>query len=108
MKNLFLFSLLIFSTISFGQAPKLYIQLVSHNEPTDNMQTNLNYALAKADLLSMAALVNSKNVKWNLQTSDGLVLGALADQALTSTNILKRWHLFHIPIIFKLILAQKT
>ena len=89
MKNLSLFSLLIFSTISFGQAPKLHIQLVSHNEPTDNLQTTLNYTRAKENLLEMAAIVNSKNVKWNLQTSDGLVLGALADQALSSTNVFK-------------------
>ena len=89
MKTTLLISLLFITTISFGQLPKLYIQLVSHNEPSDNLQSPLNYALAKANIEEMAFIVDSNNVKWNLQTSDGFVLGALADQAATSTNIFK-------------------
>ncbi len=89
MKTTLLFALLFITTISFGQIPKLYIQLVSHNEPADNLQYNLNYSIAKANMLTMAAMVNTYNVKWNVQTSDGFVLGALVDQAATSTNIFK-------------------
>lgn len=88
MKTNFLsIALLMISCISFGQTPKLYIQIVSHNEPSDNLQTTVNYALAKDKILQLANIVNTKNVKWNLQTSDGFVLGALNDQASTSTNI---------------------
>lgn len=72
---------------AFSQTPKLYIHLVSHNEPNDNLQTNLNYQKAKANLKTMATIVNAKNVKWNLQTSDGLVFGARTDQQMTGSNI---------------------
>ncbi|HRI00550.1 MAG TPA: T9SS type A sorting domain-containing protein [Saprospiraceae bacterium] len=81
--------LLLTARIGFCQIPKLYIHLVSHNEPNENLQTPLNYSKAKTNLLRMAELVDRKNVKWNLQTSDGLVLGALSDQANSSTNIFK-------------------
>jgi hypothetical protein len=70
-----------------AQAPVLYIQIVSHNEPSDNMQLPLNYTRAKANMLQMASIVNTKNAKWNVQTSDGFVFGARQDQASTSTNI---------------------
>jgi len=73
----------------FAQAPKLYIHIVSHNEPTDTLQNFLKYTKAKNNILQLANIVDSKNVKWNLQTSDGFVLGALNDESSTSTNIFK-------------------
>lgn len=73
----------------YGQAPKMYIHIVSHNEPSDNLQSTLNYAVAKQNALQMAQIIDSKDVKWNLQTSDGFVLGALADQSSNNSNIFK-------------------
>jgi len=69
--------------------PKLYIQIVSHNEPNDNLNQPLRYAKAKKDLLQLAGIVDNKNVKWNLQTSDGLVVGARQDEISTGSNIFK-------------------
>lgn len=86
--NLIFLALLI-TSFSIGQAPILYVHIVSHNEPTDNLQTILNYEKAKNNIIKMANIVNAKNVKWNLQTSDGFVLGALHYQATTSTNVFK-------------------
>jgi hypothetical protein len=71
----------------FAQMPKLYIHIVSHNEPTDTLQNSLKYTKAKDNALQFANIVNSENVKWNLQTSDGFVLGALNDESATTTNI---------------------
>ena len=87
MKTKLLSFALLMTSITFGQSPKLYVHIVSHNEPTDNLQTTLNYTKAKNNILQLANIVNNKNVKWNLQTSDGFVLGALNDQASTSTNV---------------------
>lgn len=87
MKAMSLMILMFGSTSLFSQIPKLYIHIVSHNEPTDNLQSTLNYTIAKEKAIEMATIINSKNVKWNLQTSDGFVLGALADEANTNSNI---------------------
>jgi hypothetical protein len=74
-------------TFMFGQKPILYIHIVSHNEPTDNLDVSpgLNYFKAKENALEFAKIIDAKNVKWNLQTSDGFVIGALDfDNAGTS------------------------
>lgn len=88
MKTLLASVCLVVSVAVTAQAPPpLYIQIVSHNEPTDNLQQPLNYQLMKNKTLQLAAIVDSRNAKWNLQTSDGFVFGARQDQATTSTNI---------------------
>jgi hypothetical protein len=87
MKTKLLSIALLMSCIAVGQTPKLYVHIVSHNEPNDNLQTAWNYTKAKSNILKLANIVNNKNSKWNLQTSDGFVLGALNDQAATSTNV---------------------
>lgn len=90
--SILLFFGLIFCCLSFvsGQShPPLYIHFVTHNEPNEQLQIPLNYTLAKNNLLEMARLVDSAGMKWNLQTSDGLVMGALTDQSSTSTNIFR-------------------
>lgn len=72
-----------------AQAPKLYVHIVSHNEPNDNLDAppGINYNKAKSKILTMAGIVNDKNAKWNLQTSDGFVIGALQyDAAGTSAT----------------------
>jgi len=74
----------------FGQTPKLYIHIVSHNEPSDNIELSvLTFNKFKNNALQMADIINSKNAKWNLQTSDGFILGALQYQSAgtSSTDI---------------------
>ncbi len=87
MKNLLTSLLLCTGSLVYAQLPVLHIQIVSHNEPNDNLQNPLNYTLAKGKMLQMAAIVNSKNAKWNVQSSDGFTFGARTDQANTGTNI---------------------
>lgn len=84
--TIFILNLVISASILSAQ-PKLYIHFVSHNEPNDNLQIPLNYQKAKANVLQMANLINTANLKWNLQTCDGFVLGALKDEATTGSNI---------------------
>ncbi len=67
---------------SYTQAPRLYIHIVSHNEPNDNIESsNFIFNRFKNNALQMASIIDLKNVKWNLQTSDGFVLGALQYQS---------------------------
>ncbi|MBM3419440.1 MAG: T9SS type A sorting domain-containing protein, partial [Bacteroidetes bacterium] len=73
-----------------AQSPKLYIHIVSHNEPSDNIESSaLTFNKFKNKALQMANIIDSKNVKWNLQTSDGFILGALQYQSAgtSSTDI---------------------
>ncbi|MBM3418365.1 MAG: T9SS type A sorting domain-containing protein [Bacteroidetes bacterium] len=80
---------LLFSVVSvLAQTPKLYIHIVSHNEPTDNIESSaLIFNKFKNNALQMANIINMKDVKWNLQTSDGFILGALQYQSAgTSTT----------------------
>jgi uncharacterized protein YfkK (UPF0435 family) len=75
------------SSIVYSQAPPLHIHFVSHNEPNENLQQQLNYIKAKNNVLNMAHIVDSANVKWNLQTSDGFVFGARHDENVSGTNV---------------------
>jgi len=73
-----------------AQSPKLYIHIVSHNEPSDNIESSaFTFNKFKNKALQMANIIDSKNVKWNLQTSDGFILGALQYQSAgtSSTDI---------------------
>lgn len=73
-----------------AQTPKLYIHIVSHNEPTDNIESSaLVFNKFKDNAFQMANIIDSKNAKWNLQTSDGFILGALQYQSAgtSSTDI---------------------
>jgi len=89
MKHLSLVMAMFLVLNSHAQLPKLHIQIVSHNEPTDNLNQPLKYATAKAKILQMAEIVRNKNAKWNLQTSDGFVFGARQDEINTGGNIFK-------------------
>lgn len=87
MKKQLTLILLMFSAALYSQSPKLYVHIVSHNEPNDNLQTAINFSIAKSNALQMASIIDSKNARWNLQTSDGFVLGALQyDFAGTSST----------------------
>ncbi len=79
--------LILISALANAQVPKLYVQIVSHNEPSDSLEQNLKYAKAKNNVLQLANIVDSKNAKWNLQTSDGFVMGARTDEIITTHNI---------------------
>lgn len=87
MKNILFLIGLLLTTFSKGQNPKLYIQLVTHNEPTDNLQIPINYAIGKQKVLQMADMVVSHQAKWNLQSSDGFVFGARHDQQSNGNNV---------------------
>lgn len=67
--------------------PVLYIHLVSHNEPTDHYENIGNYLPARTHMLQMAGLVDSFQVKWNIQSSDGFVKSARNEEINTGTNI---------------------
>lgn len=69
-----------------AQAPKLYINIVSHNEPGDSLQLLIPFNEHKGLLLQMADLVIDKGAKWNLGTCDGLVDGAIQHQNAFSSN----------------------
>lgn len=71
-----------------AQAPKLYIHIVSHNEPTDNLDAfpGTNFNKAKSNALQMATIIDTNDVKWNLQTSDGFILGALQFEAAGTSH----------------------
>lgn len=90
MKTLLTFVMLAAVAAVTAQAPPpLYIQIVSHNEPTDNLQQSINYQLMKTKTMQLAAIVDSKNARWNLQTSDGFVFGARQDEINTGNNIFR-------------------
>ena len=57
--------------------PPVYINFVSHNEPGDNLNTSTNYTNAKTNVLQLAAILQPYSAKWNLQTCDEFVVGAL-------------------------------
>ena len=60
-----------------AQAPKLYLNLVSHNEPKDSLQKATEFAKSDYWVRQFAALIRSKGAKWNLQTCDGFLDGAI-------------------------------
>lgn len=91
MKPLLLFGLLFSSFFTYyaqTQAPTLYIHFVSHNEPSDNIDASMfSYMKAKNNALQMANIINNKGVKWNLQTSDGFVIGALQYESAGTSSV---------------------
>ena len=71
----------------FGQAPIVYINFVSHNEPGDNLQDSSAYFASKAKCLQLANLMNNKGASWNLGTCDYFIDGALNyDNAISNAN----------------------
>lgn len=88
-KTVLLFSTLFLSTeLFYAQAPKLYFNLVSHNEPNDNLDDFFPFQKSRGLVLQFADLVKSKNARWNLQTCDGFVEGALAHET-ANANVLR-------------------
>lgn len=61
---------------SIAQIPVVYISFVSHNEPGDNLQTNVNYQAMKTKTIQLADIIDAKGASWNLETCDGFVRGA--------------------------------
>lgn len=81
-----------------GQS-RLHIHFVSHNEPNDNLQQPFLYQKAKNNLLQMADLVKKYNMAWNIQTSDGMVIGARTDQQNNGNNIFRQLQTSYGPCI---------
>lgn len=80
---------LILSTGSiFAQAPIVYINFVSHNEPNQNLHLSGNYLPMKSNVLQLAAIIDSKFAAWNLQTCDGFAKGALDNEG-AANNLFK-------------------
>ncbi len=59
-----------------GQAPVVWINFVSHNEPGDNLHQPMHFYPARNKVVELAELILSKKAAWNLQTCDGFALGA--------------------------------
>jgi len=61
-----------------AQAPAVYINFVSHNEPADILNQDPEYSASKAYVLQLAAIIDSYQAAWNLETCDRFVAGALS------------------------------
>lgn len=72
----------------FAQAPKVFINFVSHNEPNENLQTSLPFNIMVPKVLQLATIIDNKGARWNLETCDGFPKGALAFQG-ASSNIFR-------------------
>lgn len=68
----------------FSQAPVVYINIVSHNEPGDNLQNSLKFNSMNTKVLQLASIVDAKGAKWNLETCDGYPTGAFNYQTVNS------------------------
>lgn len=79
---------ILYSSLMFAQAPIVYINIVSHNEPGDNLQNTLKFNTMNTKVLQLAAIVDTKGAKWNLETCDGYPTGAFNFQTVNS-NIFK-------------------
>lgn len=76
--------LLLGSCHSFGQAPVLYLNFVSHNEPKDSLQNATEYFQSKSKCLQLANLMTNKGAAWNLGTCDFFIDGALNHDSATT------------------------
>lgn len=81
MKRILPLFFTLLATFSFGQAPKLYINFVSHNEPGDNLQQADKFNAMQTKVLELAKIFDAKNATWNLETCDGFPTGALQNQS---------------------------
>ncbi len=79
-RSLYIIFLSLMATVAFAQRPKLYINIVTHNEPGDQLQNQVNFDRSKGLVLQFADLVVANGAKWNLGTCDGFVQGALTIQ----------------------------
>ncbi|MGE0567446.1 MAG: T9SS type A sorting domain-containing protein [Bacteroidia bacterium] len=77
MKSLLFSFLFILSANLLSQAPTLYFNFVSHNEPKDSLQKSTQYFQSKAKCIQLANIIKNKNAAWNLGTCDYFVDGAI-------------------------------
>lgn len=88
-KLLLLFIPVLFaSQVIVAQAPVLYINFVTHNEPGDNLQNPFNFNKSKNYVQQLAAIMDTKGASWNLETCDGFANGALNLEG-ASSNIFR-------------------
>lgn len=67
-----------------AQTPKLYLNIVSHNEPKDSLQKSNEFNRQAYWVPQIANIIQSKGAKYNLQTCDGFIDGAISYQSATS------------------------
>lgn len=85
-KLLFLFFGLA-GALTFAQAPLLHLNFVSHNEPKDSFEWASKFTPNAYWVQQIANLIQSKGAKYNFETCDGFLDGALNLQsAATSTT----------------------
>lgn len=87
--KIILLSILFINGMTYSQAPKIYVNLGTHNEMIgESYDTNENeYDSAKTVALQILNYVNGIDAKWNFQTCSKFVLGALNwDNAATSST----------------------
>lgn len=75
-----------------AQAPKVYLNFVSHNEPADNLQQSAAFQATVPWLDSLIQLMENTGARWNFQTCDGFVDGVLTHDAgaTNAADILNR------------------
>jgi len=88
--NLF-FGALVMSAVALAQASVLHLNFVSHNEPKDSLHRSAEFNHNAYWVDQMANLIQSKGAKYNLQTCDGFIDGAIQYQGATtlSTDVLE-------------------
>ena len=95
-------------TLSIGfalaQAPKIYINFVSHNEPGNNLQTSLPFNVMVPKVLQLATIIDSKGAK--LVTShpaDSYTLNKEKDKVVSIqiTNAEKFWSASKYLVVVK-------
>ena len=88
MKKIFLLAGLILCIKSFSQAPVLYINFVSHNEPYDYLNQPTKFNAMNPKVLQLASIIDTKGASWNLETCEGYPTAAFNLQGVNS-NIFK-------------------
>jgi len=91
MKHLFIACCTLISIKANAQAPPLYLNFVSHNEPKDSLHKSAEFTNCANWTSQIATLIQNKGAKYNLQTCDGFIDGAIQYQSATtlSTDILE-------------------
>lgn len=90
MKKTFTLSLLICVLFIKAQVPKLYVNIVSHNEmtTTEPYDTSPSFFQATRDTVKkIADMVYSKGAKWNLETCQKFVFASIAQESAATSTV---------------------
>jgi hypothetical protein len=88
LKHIFVFFTVIFTQFGIvsAQAPKLYLNIVSHNEPKDSLHKSSEFNYQSYWVLQFANMIQNKGAKYNLQTCDGFIDGAISFQNASTSS----------------------